>query len=65
MHIVISVLFKQHGLVGPGLAIEPIVEITIPEDDEEGTEKREVKHVRHMIYKLKQKEEDVTTDDWG
>jgi len=55
---------KMHGLVGPGLAIEPIVEITIPEDDDEGTEKREVKHVRHMIYKLKQKEEDVTTDDW-
>ena len=52
-------------MVGPGLVIEPVEDIQIPEEDATGDEKREVKHIRHVIYRIKQKEEDTTTDDWG
>lgn len=34
--------------------------------EDNSREKREpVKHIRHVVYKVKQVEEDTTTDDYG
>ncbi|KAF6027204.1 hypothetical protein EB796_014474 [Bugula neritina] len=54
-------------MIGGDLVIEPITDITLPSEDDVVEEKRQLKlekHVRHMIYKVKQPSEETTVNDY-
>ena len=56
----------QYGVIGPDLAIRPAEDgySSSPDGSTTGQAKREMKHTKHIITKLKDEERHHSTDDF-